>query len=389
MRPSQPFFPSRAIPAHRSFASHLAAKFDGRGHLRVLFAGDSTMAGTADNGGIRLPCVLAFEAMGIPVRTVGELDDGAGSHRVMFDLCSGNTRHNAIGGLTTTQLVAGGTYSARTISPLRTAVSALAPDLVAVAVGTNDGGTYAERKAAFDDLFAAVAQARPGTPVALCLPFASNNPANDHYTHDTNRGLTAEAATEAAAAANEDGLPVLCVDSNTAVAASVRRPGAAFNSSTALANAVFLDGAHLAAEGYAAVACALVAACTGASCAQVAQALASSPPFAPVPWRASATVTSAGQTTLVASGPRKHRLGTLRLKNAGASTATVAVQTLKNPGAVATTVFSFALAAGEQASLVWPDTAAPVAWVNEGWRLDVSGSGLNVEANASGASFWA
>jgi lysophospholipase L1-like esterase len=374
---------------HRSLASHIAGKLDQRGHLRVLFAGDSTMVGTADNGGIRLPTTLAFGAMGVPVRTVGELDDGAGTHRVMFDQCSGNTRHNAIGGLTTPQLTAGGTYSGRTISPFRSAVAALAPDLVVLATGTNDSGTTDERRAAFADLYAAVHAARPGTPVVHCLPFASNNPANDFYTFDTNRGATADAAMEAAAAANEDGLPVLCVDANTALSSGVRRPGAAFNSSTALANGVFLDGSHLHAEGYARIGCALVAAATGASCSDVVSALSQLPPFAPVPFRLATTITAAGQTTVVASGPRMHRMLWLRLRNGGASAATVTVQTLRNPGAASATVMSFALPAAESVNLAWESGSAPTAWFNEGWRLDVSGSGLSVEANVAGESVWA
>ncbi len=364
-------------------------KLDVRGHLRVMFAGDSIMAGINDTGGLRLPIMLGLQAMGVPARTVGEIDDGSSAHRVMYDLCAGNSQHQSIGGLTTAQLVSGGNYGGKTISPIETAIANLAPDVVFLAVGSNDAGTEQERSDGFVSLYTAIARARPGTAIVHVPPFASNNVANDFFNLDTNRETTARAARKAMETMAEDGLPGVVVDAHLHLAASVRRPGAAFNSATAHANAVFMDSAHLHPEGSAPIGCAAVAIALGMECAVVQAAIQSRSPHAPVPWNASATIATAGQTTLVASGPRKHRLGLLRLRNGGASAATVLLQTLRNPGAAATNVFTFTLGAGEVASLAWSRTEAPVAWVNEAWRLDVSGSGLNVEVNASGSSFWA
>jgi len=362
-------------------------KLDVRGHLRVMFAGDSIMAGINDTGGLRLPIMLGLQAMGVPARTVGEIDDGSGSHRVMFDLCAGNTQHQSIGGLTTAQLVSGGNYGGKTISPIATAISNLAPDVVFLAVGSNDAGTEQERTEGFVSLYTAIARARPGTAIVHVPPFASNNIANDFFNLDTNRETTARAARKAMETMAEDGLPGAVVDAHLHLAASVRRPGAAFNSATAHANAVFIDSAHLHAEGSAPIGCAAVAVALGMECATVQEAIQSNSPLAPVPWNASATIAAAGQTTLVASGPRKHRITRLKLVNNGASPATIALQTLRNPGAVATTVETFVLPAGSSEAPTW-NPGGPVAWVNEAWRVDVSGTGLNVSLAASGESFW-
>lgn len=345
------------------------------------------MAGINDTGGLRLPILLGLQAMGIPARTVGEIDDGSGSHRIMFDLCAGNTQHQSIGGLTTAQLTAGGTYGGKTISPIGTAVAALRPDVVFLALGSNDGGTEQDRTDAFLALYSAIARAQAGIAIVHTAPFASNNPANDYFALDTNRETTATAARTAMAAMVEDGTPGAVVDSQMSLAMTVRRPGAAFTSGTALANAVFLDGAHLHPEGSAPIACASLGAALGVSYHVVAEALAKVPPFAPVEWKASGSATSAGAQTLVASGPRKHKLSWLRLRNSGASPVTVAVQTIKNPGAVATTINTLVVPAGATENLGY-GPAAPTAWVNEGWRLDLTGSGFDLAFSALGTSFW-
>lgn len=362
-------------------------RLDVRGHLRVLFAGDSIMAGINDTGGLRLPILLALQALGLPARTVGEIDDGSGSHRAMFDLCAGNTQHQSVGGLTTAQLTAGGTYGGKTISPIATAISNLSPDIVFLALGSNDGGTESERAEGFLALYSAIARAQARTAMVHIPPFASNNTGNDFFTLDTNRETTARAARNAMAAVTEDGIPGAVIDAHMHLAASVRRPGAAFNSSTALANAVFIDSAHLHPEGAAPIACAAVSLALGVGCNVVRDALAQMPPFAPVEWKAAGNATSAGAQTLVASGPRKHRLLHLRLLNKGASAVTISIQTLKNPGAVATTLHSLVVPPNGTETLSYGLTA-PLAWVNEGWRLDLAGSGFDLDFSAWGASVW-
>lgn len=384
-----------------------------KGSVKVLFAGDSTVYGSSYSQGIMAPVLVGLHELGITPINVGPNTDVTGNGRFLTQF-GGTTATHSVGGIRTRELVdgvtnggnldAGGTAGA-TLQPLATSLTAYKPDLIVMAVGTND--SYNGDITQYVRLIRTIANYSPDVPVLWITPADSNGTANSYVAYDSSRAATKEAIRSAMTTTQSSGgalgllRNLMLIDGQQAYTRIARYPSKDLTANHIVANGMFDDGTHLKMEGSAVWAAAALGQGFGIGQSAMLKLICQNEPYSPLPWEYSANVNAGSNAVMVAGSTRKNILLSLTIKNtdtANLATATLYRRRLPQAqldntntgtdlGADTAALTTFEIPAG--GSITRGFAASPlVAWFNDGWKIAIAGGNCNVEATGIQALYW-
>ncbi len=186
---------SQVIPstAKTSAEQYIRQVQSRKGFVNVMLAGDSIMAGTSNDSGLRLPILLGLKAHGIEPNPVGDRTDSAAGARFLYNAFDGGTKVQAHGSIRAAELVSGflsgsalqgGGTASYTLTSLATALATNKPDILFLSIGTND---TTNSKASYDALLAVCKAYNPQMPVIWYSPMDSTSTSTWFVNLDTTR----------------------------------------------------------------------------------------------------------------------------------------------------------------------------------------------------------
>ena len=375
----------------RSIGAYAQDRATLNGQVPMMLLGDSHGIGASSQIGLFLGLQWGAIEYGIAARWVGDLSLSEANGRVLYDGYGAQMAHSCVGGLTTQQLLAGGTGS---LTSLATMLATNRPDISFVSIGTNDSGGQVNDYAAVLDVFSAYQTAHK---VVWFLPPDSNSTSSTYYDPDTSRLATRNKIRQAVRESKKQ-LSVVLVDPAPYVGLFSRYPSTDVTADHLLANSAFYDSTHLSAEGYGFWTAGAWSQLLGVPVHEVVRMMNYSAPWQPVEWSypgSDGNITAAAaQTYLVASSARKTFLTEFEVYNPHASTtAVVTLNKRRVPLAdlgetdpatdngTSTAYRVFKVAPGTREGWSLPIDSAPCAWMNEGWTVSCTGADVNVVAH--------
>jgi len=397
--------PQSTPPQQSAYHSAIGAKLfeiqERKGFVKVMFLGDSTMFGTSTYAsGIRLPLMVGLAQAGLEVQAVGDVTPDDGEARFLVNDYGNQKLCQAIGNITTRELVTGvtsgatgdiGATFARTVTPLAAALVTNTPDAVFISCGINDlsTGSQAEYEAVLAAIKAYGQAYQRDVPVVWFYPPAGNTVTNSFLTVSSSFQTK---ASKLRAAILAQALPYsLFVNSNRAFGIFARYPARLASTDSDRANGFFIDGVHPAEEGEAMRAALGLSMIFGIQPTDMMRMICDAAPYERVPWEYSGTVSGA-TVEMNKVLQRKNVITFFQAHNTGAGTATVTLNRKRyaqNGSTVAAT----------NAAFVWtiPTGGAPVgfalpsygnmakdgglqAWYNESWTVACATSACEIRA---------
>lgn len=186
---------SQTIPttAKTSAEQYIRQVQSRKGFVNVMLAGDSIMAGTNNDMGLRLPILLGLKAHGIEPNPVGDRTDSSAGARWLYNAFDGGTIVQAHGSIRTAELVngflsgstfQGGGTASYTLTSLAKSLATNKPDIMFLCIGTND---TTNSKASYDALLAVCKAYNPQMPVIWYSPLDSTSTSTWFVNLDTSR----------------------------------------------------------------------------------------------------------------------------------------------------------------------------------------------------------
>lgn len=396
----------QSSPVHARYTnpigSALYARQEQQGFIRMMPAGDSTVFGAGTyEAGIRNALCAAMEALGVEVQCVGDVTPDDGEAQWLVN-CFGNQKKcQAIGNISTRELVRGvlstsqtldnGGTAARTFSPLETALIAWDPDFVPVSIGINDNssGTQADYALLISKIQDYARSVGRVIPIIFFTPYDGCTVTNEFPTVNATFNSKID---KIRAAILANGSPyVQLVNSQKALGYFSRYPNRDPSVSSDRANGYFVDGVHLGSEGEAMRVAFGLSSAFGMSPDDLMRAICNVSFFRRVPWEYSATVSGAS-VEISKLIKRKNMMTSLIIHNTGGGTGVYTLarrRYAQNGSTVISTTTSMAWTiptATPPVGLVWPsfgnmeiDGGLP-AWYNESWYFTAATSACEIKA---------
>lgn len=364
-----------------SVGPFMVAKSRNEGTVACWAVGDSHNVAGSDNELGLFGCLqVGLEALEVSPRWVGKLAMNEAQFYVPYDSFGGQLTHHSVSGITTEQLLNGGTG---TLGTLAADLETYRPDVSFLSLGANDSSGDINDYRRVLETFSAYQKFHK---LVWFMPPDGNTTSNSFYGADSTK-VTCRAAIWNAVRQFRGSLQVILVNAASALGSVVRYPSSAVGTDNTNANAIYRDSVHLKAEGYAIWAASGLAKAFNMRKQDVLRLMCQTQPFAPVDWSYPATdgniTAGAAATIMVAGGARKNAMTNIEVYNPHAATTAVVTigkrRLLQNGSTDTDTAFQvYKLAAGTRDGWSHNMESAPVAWFNEGWYISCTGADVNV-----------